>query len=173
MDYLSVILAATIPAFIVAAVAFLMINRLLKAEETRRRFEVRKDVVKTTVPVKLRAYERMALFLERVAPESLLTRQNLKDINAMQLQASLLQQIRQEWEHNLSQQLYISNDAWIMLRNAKESMVQLVNTCAAQASMNTSAIDYAKLIIETYQAAERTPLQVAMNMLKSDLSKIY
>lgn len=172
MDFLTVLLAATIPAFIVAAVVYMMLNKQFKAENARRSFEIRKDLIKTMTPAKMRAYERMALFLERVKPESLLNRQQLKDINALQLQKNLLQEIRLEWEHNLTQQLYVSNDSWTLLKNAKESMIQLINTCAAQTNLNTSAIDFAKLIIETYQSVEKTPLDTALMVLKSDLSKL-
>jgi len=114
----------------------------------------------------------MVILLERINPESILTRQNLKDMSALQLQSALLQQIRQEWEHNISQQLYIKSDSWIMLRNAKESMIQLINTCAAEATMNASALDFAKLIIETYHSVEKTPLDAALAMLKVDVAKM-
>ncbi len=172
MDFLSILIAATIPVFIVAAVVYMMLNKQLKAENARRSYEIRKDLVKTMTPVKMKAYERMALFLERIKPESLLNRQQLKDVNALQLQKNLLHEIRLEWEHNLTQQLYVSNDSWILLKNAKESMIQLINTCAAQTTLNTSAIDFAKLIIETYQSVDKTPLDAALAMLKSDLSKL-
>jgi hypothetical protein len=172
MDLLTVILAATIPAVLILIIVYLVIDKMLKAENTRRSFEIRKSSVQTITPIKLKAYERMVILLERINPESLLTRQTLKDTSALQLQSALLQQIRQEWEHNISQQLYIKSDSWIMLRNAKESMVQLINTCAAEATMNASALDFAKLIIETYQSVEKTPLDAALTMLKVDIAKM-
>ncbi|MDR3704724.1 MAG: hypothetical protein P4L28_02305 [Paludibacteraceae bacterium] len=172
MDLLTVILAATIPAVLILIIVYLVIDKMLKAENTRRNFEVRKSAMQTMTPIRLKAYERMVIFLERINPESILTRQTLKDTSALQLQSLLLQQIRQEWEHNISQQLYIKADSWIMLRNAKESMVQLINTCAAEATMSASALDFAKLIIETYQSVEKTPLDAALAMLKVDIAKM-
>lgn len=172
MDFVTILLAATIPGFIIAAIAYLIMNKMLKAEQDRRSFEIRKDMVKTLQPVKLRAYERMALLLERIAPESLLNRQELKDVSALHLQASLLRQIRDEWEHNLAQQIYVPQDTWIVLKNAKESMIQLINTCAAQMNMNSTALDYAKFIIETYKIVEKTPIDVALGMLKSDVNRL-
>jgi len=172
MDLLTVILAATIPAVLIIIIVYLLIDKMLKAENTRRNFEIRKSSVQTMTPIRLKAYERMVILLERINPESILTRQNLKDMSALQLQSALLQQIRQEWEHNISQQLYIKSDSWIMLRNAKESMIQLINTCAAEATMNASALDFAKLIIETYHSVEKTPLDAALAMLKVDVAKM-
>ncbi len=172
METLVLFLVATVPALLVAAIAYFLIERMLKAENARRGFELRKEAHKKLTPIRLQAHERMALLLERITPDSLLTRQNLSGITAVQLQTVLLQQIRQEWEHNLAQQLYIKEDTWIMLRNAKESMVQLVNTCATNVSLNSTALDFAKVILETYQSVEKTPVEVAMAMLKSDLNHI-
>lgn len=172
MDFVTILLAATIPGFIIAAVAYLIMNKMMQAEQARRNFEIRKDMLKTMQPVKLRAYERMALLLERISPESLLNRQNIKDLSALNLQAALLRQIREEWEHNLSQQLYIQQDTWVMLKNAKESMIQLINTCAVQMKMNSTALDYAKHILEVYKTVEKTPVDTALAMLKSDVNRL-
>ncbi|MDR1679655.1 MAG: hypothetical protein LBR81_07760 [Prevotellaceae bacterium] len=171
MDFLTILLAATIPAMVIAAVVYLLINKMLKAESERRNFEVRKTLAPAMLPIRLKAYERMVIFVERITPESLLTRQSLSGKSAQHLQTALLQQIREEWEHNAAQQLYISSDTWLILRNARESIVQLVNTCAAEASMNTSALEYATAIIEKYRSVEKTPLDVALAMLKNDVGR--
>ena len=172
MDIYTQILSFTIPSFIVAAIAYLLINKMVKAENDRHNFELQKLAAQNVTPAKLRAFERMVIFLERIAPESMLTKMTLNDINALQLQKALLQQIRQEWEHNLAQQLYINNDTWVLLSNAKESTIQLINTCAANCTLDSSALEYAKVIIETYNQSTKTPSSVALSMLKADLAKI-
>ena len=73
----------------------------------------------------MRAYERIVLFLERTQPNSILMRQNLTKMNCLQLQTTLLKQIREEFEHNVAQQLYVSREAWALVCNAKESLVKL------------------------------------------------
>ena len=171
MDILAQVIIFTVPSLVVGGVAYLIMSKFFKAENQRRNFELQKEFVKTITPARLCAYERMAIFLERISPESLLNRQEYGGLTVMQLHANLLQTIRTEWEHNLSQQLYISNDAWVMLRNAKESTIQLINTCAAQ-SANSTAIEFATLIIETYQNADKTPIQVAISVLKTDIGRI-
>lgn len=172
MEILAQVIVFTIPALVVGAVAYLLIDKLLKAENNRRNYELQKSFVKTITPSKLTAYERMTLFLERITPESLLARQEYSGLTVIQLQSALLQQIRQEWEHNLTQQLYITQETWMMVRNAKESMIQLINTCAAKSSANSTVIEFATLIIETYQSLERTPVQVALSMLKADVARL-
>jgi hypothetical protein len=172
MDILAQVIVFTIPALVVGVVAYLLIDKLLKAENNRRNYELQKSLVKTITPSKLTAYERMTLFLERITPESLLARQEYSGLTVIQLQSALLQQIRQEWEHNLTQQLYITQETWMMVRNAKESMIQLINTCAAKSSGNSTAIEFATMIIETYQSLEKTPVQVALSMLKADVARL-
>ena len=170
MDILAQVIIFTVPSLVVGGVAYLIMNKLLKSENQRCNFELQKEYTKSITPARLCAYERMAIFLERISPESLLNRQEYNGLTVMQLHAKLLQDIRSEWEHNLSQQLYISHNAWAMVRNAKESTIQLINTCAAQAA-NGSAIEFATLIIETYQSAEKTPIQIAISVLKSDMGR--
>ena len=171
MDIIAQVIIFTVPSLVVGGVAYLLISKLLKSENQRRNFELQKEYAKTITPAHLCACERMVMFLERISPDSLLNRQEYNGLTVMQLHAKLLQDIRAEWEHNLSQQLYISNNAWTMLRNAKESTIQLINTCAAQ-SAGASAIEFATLVIETYQNAEKTPIQVAISVLKGEIGRI-
>ena len=172
MNIFDQVLAFTVPAAVIGAIVYLLLNKLLKADAARRNFELQKLVAKTITPAKLLAYERMVVFLERTAPESILTRTNINELTALQLQKSLLQQIKQEWEHNISQQLYIKNDTWNMLSNTKESLIHLINSCASEVTLDSTALEYAKHIIETYSKSPKPPASVAMAMLKADLTKI-
>jgi hypothetical protein len=166
------VLAFTVPAAIIGAIVFLLLNKLLKADEQRRNYELRKISAQSVNPAKLRALERMIIFLERIAPESILTRMPMQNTNALQLQKHLLQEIRQEWEHNISQQLYLQDDTWTMLVSAKESMIQLVNTCATEVTLDSTALEYAQHIVETYGKVPKTPSSVAKTMLKAELSQM-
>jgi D-serine dehydratase len=172
MNIFEQVLAFTVPTAMIGGLVYLILNKLLKAENSRRNFELQKLAAQTITPAKLRAYERMVIFLERIAPESMLTRMNINEMTALQLQKNLLMQIKQEWEHNISQQLYIKDDSWIMLSNAKESMIQLVNTCAAEVTLDSTALEYAKHIIETYSNSPKTPASAALTLLKADLAKL-
>lgn len=165
-------LAFTVPAAFIGGIVFLVLNKMLKAEDARRNFELRKIAAKEITPAKLRAFERMVLFLERIEPEAILTRSNITNLSPLQLQKYIIQQIKQEWDHNLSQQLYIKNETWTLIWNAKESLIQLTNICAAEVTLDSTALEYAEHIIETYSKAPKKPSSVAINMLKADLLTI-
>ena len=106
------LLKIVLPSIFVFLAGYLAIERLLREETKRRKAELTQNNQKITIPVRLQAYERLVLYLERISPESLLIRVNQPNLTNKKLQAKLLQNIRAEWEHNLSQQLYVSNNAW-------------------------------------------------------------
>ncbi len=83
---------------------------------------------RTVTPIKLQAYERIVLFLERISLESLLLRVSSPDMSASQLHTALLNAIRNEFEHNLSQQIYMSPQAWEVVSNASSNMIKIINS---------------------------------------------
>lgn len=160
-------------ALICGLVVFILL-RMLKTIERTQNHHLRSEASKQLTPVRLRAYERMALFLERINPNSLLMRQNLGDnVSAATLHRELLTQIRQEWEHNAAQQIYVSDEAWNMTVNAKESIIELINTSAAELQPNTVAMGLATLILNTYnntKQKEETMLDKAVASIKKDIA---
>ena len=97
-----------LPAILVGGIAYFFFNSYIKQEDGRRRFLLHKDSQKTALPMKLQAYERLTLFLERISPGSLLTRIKPYNDDKYDYEALLIKTIEQEYEHNLTQQIYIS-----------------------------------------------------------------
>ena len=172
MDFLE-ILKITIPALLVLTSSYLMINKLLKNEDIRRNTELIKSNQSHITPVRLRAYERLVILLERTNPNHLLLNIQLSDMTAIQLQSELLSTIRQEFAHNVAQQIYISDDAWKFIRGAQESMLQLVNACSSKCNPTDPATKRAELILQVYSSSDETPTEVALAKLKSEISRLY
>jgi hypothetical protein len=166
------ILKITLPALLVLVTAYLLIDKLLRGEEKRRNFELRKDVAHTLTPIRLRAYERLMLVLERTTPATLIVSVAKPGMTNMELQTQLLSSIREEFLHNLSQQIYVSDEIWIHIRAAQESLLRLVNSCAAQCNPANSASELAERIIQVYGASEQTPTEIAIDKLKNEV-RIY
>lgn len=168
------IIGVSITSIAIATVTIVIVWRMTKAERERRTFDLKRENVKVMTPVRLRAYERMAIFVERIAPDSLVMRQRFGErTTSSQLQRTLLDQIRQEWEHNASQQIYISEETWAQLVNAKESIVELVNSCAMQLDPKTVSVGLANLVLNTYneeKSKQDTPIQMALAAIKKDVS---
>ena len=168
------IVAYIITLVLICGLVVFILLRMLKTIERTQNHHLRSEASKQLTPVRLRAYERMALFIERINPNSLLMRQNLADnVPAAALHRELLTQIRQEWEHNAAQQIYVSDESWNMVVNAKESIIELINSSAAELQPNTVAMGLATLILNTYnntKQKEETMLDKAVASIKKDIA---
>ena len=129
---------------------------------------MRLDVQKITLPVRMQAYERLVLLLERIEPAGLLVRTNQPGMNASQLQSALIQSIRSEFEHNLSQQVYVSTKAWEMVRNAREETIKRINTSAMKLTPEATSTDLASLILINDIDAEQSAVKGALDLLKAE-----
>ena len=169
MDSLSLIIATSISGVLVFLTAYYMLQNLLKNEEKKRYYEMRKETIKALNPVRLNAYERFALFLERVNPESMILRIQQPGMTVADLHLALLVNIREEFEHNVSQQIYVSPELWGFIKAAKEGLVQFINTCSSKMPDDLPAIELSKVIIEGYNFIENPPTEVALNFLKKEV----
>ena len=167
------ILKIVLPALIVLLTAYLLIDKLLRNEEKRRNFELRRQSSTTITPIRLRAYERLILVLERTTPATLIVNVAKPEMTNMELHTQLLASIRQEFSHNLSQQIYVSDEMWVCLRGAQESLLRLVNTCASQFNPANSATELAERIIQVYNASEHTPSELAIELLKKEVRLFF
>lgn len=145
-------------------------QQLLKV---RMENEKKGNSIKTSMPLRFQAYERMALFLERINPPNLLTRIMKSKISVGTLHSSLLSTIRDEYEHNMSQQLYISDTAWELVKTAKEDVVRLVNSSAVNFSSDDDASKFAQEIITNGFNNKNNPIDKAINALKADIRENF
>ena len=173
METLLNVLAYTLPSVVMLVGVWLVLKKTLRNENNFLTLELKKQNNNQKLSVTLRAYERLILFLERTQPGSILMRQNLLTMNCLQLQTVLLKQIRDEFEHNITQQLYVSREAWALVCNAKESLVKLVNLSAGQFETSEAAIKMAEFMIKSYSESQNPPSEVAINFIKEEVKHIF
>ena len=167
------ILKIVLPATIVFLTAYFLFRDMLENSQKQREFEFRVKNNRKVTPVRLQAYERLALFLERISPQSLLMRVSPNDIDGFNYHQQLLSHIRQEFEHNLSQQIYVSAILWETIRGAKENLIGIVNKSAEEIGTDASALTLSKKIIENYIDEENQAIVIAMNELKKEVGKLF
>lgn len=173
MDLLLNILAFTLPSVVLLIAVLLVLKKTLRNENEFLIFELKKQNNNQKFSATMRAYERIVLFLERTQPNSILMRQNLTKMNCLQLQTTLLKQIREEFEHNVAQQLYVSREAWALVCNAKESLIKLINLSAAQFESSDAAIKMAEFIIKAYSELKNPPSEVAIDFIREEIKNNY
>ncbi|MES1181867.1 MAG: hypothetical protein ABUL44_03640, partial [Flavobacterium sp.] len=125
------------------------------------------------LPSRLQAYERMTLFLERIAPQNLLIRLNTVNMPYSEFHQLLLSEIRNEYNHNASQQVYMSEDVWSLIKNAKEDLIVTINEAAAQMNVNSSSLDLAKKIFEFSVNKPIDPLGHALTEMKKEIQRTF
>ncbi|MCK9208621.1 MAG: hypothetical protein M0P66_16030, partial [Salinivirgaceae bacterium] len=161
------ILKITIPALLVFATAWLVLYKFIGNENKNRKVQVLLDNQKVITPIRLQAYERMVLFLERISPQSLVIRTQKQNMTNLDLQNALLKNIRSEFEHNMAHQLYISDKAWEMVKTAKENVIKTINQNAIKVKPDAPAIQLSKLVLEKMMEYDTDPTQKALDYLKS------
>ncbi|GHT23962.1 hypothetical protein FACS189430_08100 [Bacteroidia bacterium] len=167
------ILKITIPAVLVLLAAVYLVSGFLRNSEKMQQMKLMKESRQITIPLRLQAYERLILFLERISPDSILLRANYLDKTSRQLHQELLQSIRAEFEHNLSQQLYVSIESWNSVKNARNYTIALMNNAAAELEEGTPAIELSRKILATTVDMEQSPAQKAIDELKRDIQQIF
>lgn len=147
-------------------------------EEKKRQWELKRESQKTISPIRLRAYERLALLLERTKPEHMLMELQQKEPEAfrtwtvLQVQQYLLQTIRAEFDHNQSQQVYVSEEVWDLLINARDQTAAFVISIASQIPPQADVQTYAKALITAYASNGITPTDKALEELKNEAKSI-
>lgn len=171
MDTILIITIAIFPSLLIAVTATLLVKRFMENDQRKKLLEMKYQSQSLITPIRLQAYERMAMFLERIEPNSLLYRVNNQELTAYQIQTILLATIRSEYEHNLSQQVYISAETWDAIRNAKERVVNMINVAAGKLPVTATSTDLATEILQA--VAESSPIAHAMEELKREISMLY
>ena len=168
------IIKFSIPAIVVFLTSFFLLKAYLNNDYKKRDLEFREKSQSVILPLRLQAYERMSLFLERISPNNLIHRVRKADMNAHDLHISLLNSIRLEYEHNLSQQIYINIETWEMIKSVKEEVITLINSAAKVIPPDAAGSDLSKSIYEILIKTEQAlPTQKALNHLKMEVMKIY
>lgn len=167
------ILKYTLPSFMILVAVYYLAKQQNQKDisllEKRNDKEIRDKNQEVLLPIRLQAHERLILFLERIHPLQIVIRYSNPSLTSSQFQSVLLQAIRDEFEHNLSQQLYVSDVSWNKVINAKEECIKQVNFSASKLNSNAPANDLGGLIIQNFTAISPNPIQDAIKQMKQDV----
>jgi len=173
MEVILEILKYTVPALIVFFTVLVMLRTWSRNEDKRRKTEFNMHISDEILPVRLQAYERSILLLERISPESMILRVSRTDYSARQLQQELLTNITSEFEHNIAQQTYLSTEAWDKMKTTKNQVINLVNETAKEVKPDASGPTLGKLILERLTELNNPPSQVAIDYLKQEVKTLF
>jgi hypothetical protein len=163
------ILAYTLPSLITGGVAYYLFTAYFQDQQNTRRWLLQKENQKAALPLRLQAYERMALFLERINPSSLLVRISPITSDKNQYENYVIAQIEQEFEHNLAQQIYLTDECWTIIATAKNATIQLIRK--ASMSEKVENADKLREVILSELFDKSSPSSAALGYLKTEIKQ--
>ncbi|KJD36206.1 hypothetical protein PW52_06290 [Tamlana sedimentorum] len=161
----------TVPTIVTGLIAYYFFKTHIKNEDGRRRFLLKKDLQVNALPTRLQAYERMVLFLERISPPKLLVRVSPISENKEAYESLLIQSIEQEFEHNLTQQIYITDKCWNIITAAKNATIQLIRKASLLEKTDTA--NKLREVLLNEMMERKSPSDAALAFVKDEVSSIW
>ena len=173
MEIVTDLLKILLPAALALYAMYLTVVTFLKKQFVDKQVENRSKQVEITLPIRLQAYERMCLFLERISPNNLIIRLNGSATQAVEFQQILMREVREEFNHNLSQQVYMSHEAWVQIRAAQQEVITLINQSASEVASDASPLELSKKIFEKIIRDNRNPTALALKTVKEEIQREF
>ena len=161
----------TFPAIITGLVAYYFFNAYFKDQQNTRRWLLQKDNRKDTLPLRLQAFERMTLFMERINPSQLLVRITPFSDDKNEYANYVIAQVEQEFEHNLAQQIYISDECWSIITAAKNATIQIIRLAAKNEKV-ADANQLRELILSDL-LEKQSPSSAALAFIKNEVGQLW
>jgi hypothetical protein len=162
-----------LPAALVLYSMYLTMKSMLAKEIVKANLEYKIAGSKVALPNRLQAFERVCLFLERLSPGNLILRLNSVNMSAKELQHLMIADIREEFNHNLSQQIYVSDKSWDLIKHTVEDVIALINTNAEKLNTDAKSVELAKLIFNEIEKRDIDPVQVTLIEVKAEIRDIF
>ena len=165
------LISYTLPTLIMGFVGYNFFVLYTKNETAKRNYLLQKETKRDSLSLRLQAYERMTLFLERINPSQLLIRISPISDNKTDYQNFVIAQIEQEFEHNLAQQIYLSEECWSTLLTAKNTIIQMILLAAKNEEIN-NANELREIILKNL-LEKQSPSTIALAFLKNEVSQLW
>jgi len=172
LPYVINILVYTISGLGVVWIAYYLIKPHLDRDEKIQLLELKKAISNQTLPLRLQAYERLVLFIERVNPANLLIRLN-GPYTATELYSIIVEEIRNEYQHNITQQIYVSARAWSVVKRVKEDTMGIVNNAIKSLPEAATGLDLSKAVLGVLSQLEDNPYEIGAGLLRKDLEELF
>ncbi len=173
MDALLQIALIILPAGGILLTAIFFLRRETSKELMNMQIELRKQRQEFFLPNRVEAYQRAVLLMERIHPNSLVMRLHNPGMPAKALQADFLKAIREEYDHNVAQQLFISPQAWQMVKNSKEETIKIINIAGNQMQATSTGMELSAKIFELVAEIGQLPSEIAVELLKKELQEQF
>ncbi len=170
MDYIVDLLKILLPAGIVLYGMYLVVISFLSKDREKMIVELKTQNSQTVLPIRLQAAERLCLLLERITPNNLVRRSTPAAYTSAELYSLLLAEVREEFNHNFSQQVYFSEETWEAVKRAVEEVITIINLSRQMIDGEASGIDLAKAIFAQSLERKNDAIAFALKQVKSEIN---
>lgn len=172
-NYFFEVLKSTVSGLILIVAIFYLLKPYLDKLEIQAKPYPANTSDQNAQSLRLQAYERLLLFIERTNPINLLVRLNDPNYLATELHYQVLTEIRNEFQHNITQQLYVSNSSWEIVKRIKNDTISLANSAIKVLPPHATGFDFSKLILEQMSRMENNPYDVVATLIRDDAQQLF
>lgn len=162
----------TVPALVVFFTVNYMLKQFFEGQQKLKALELQQQQQKSTLPLKLQAYERLSLFCERISVSNLLLRLPDNSMSGQRLKVALLLAIQQEFEHNITQQVYVSAQLWAIIKAARDDSVNFISIVWDKIEGEKDLNNFRQALIAYQASREVTGLDTALSAIKKEASLV-
>ena len=138
-----------------------------------KKAELQKETRAHLLPLRLQAHERLILFIDRINPANMLLRLHQSGIGISELQAAVLNEVRSEYQHNITQQLYVGTSTWQVIKKLKDDTIGMLNNGAQGLGKEATGMELAKVILEHMARVEENPYDLTITLIKQDIHRLF
>ncbi|MCB0476997.1 MAG: hypothetical protein KDC84_02470 [Crocinitomicaceae bacterium] len=172
-DFVFYLLLVTIPTAAVIVMAYILFKNLFEKDKRNFQLEMKKEREKHFLPLRVEAYQRFVLLMERISPNNLVMRKHNPGMPAKAQQQLFLEEIRKEFDHNIAQQIFISAECWKSVKDAKEETIKIFNIAGSNLPLTATGMEYAQKIFEVTAEVGTLPTEIAVDNLKKEMQRLF
>jgi len=173
IENLIILFLVAIPALIIAFGAYYLIKTFLDNERKKQLSELKMKNSADLTPLRMQAYERLVLLMERLSPNSLILRVKQKGMNSEDLHNAMIREVISEYEHNITQQIYVSEGTWNYVKSAKESVLNLLSNAKQKIDPSSDAIELSRSVFNEFSRLSISPTSAAIQKLKKEAQENF
>lgn len=171
MRYLE-LLILVVPSLLIFLTVYFLFRKFFDAQLKMKMIEGKQGKKSETIHLRIQAYERLLLFCERIQIPTLLLRAVRSETKAAAAASTMVLMIQQEYEHNVTQQLYVTDQLWEIVQLAKNQMIEIVSQVAGTLPADAGVEQLKAALVDYHNREERTPIETAKIAIKREAGLI-
>ncbi|WP_316823182.1 hypothetical protein [Pedobacter gandavensis] len=169
---LTAVVPITVAGVLTVSAGYYLIKSDIEKYFTLRFTNAKKEDSTQLFSLRLQAHERLIVFVERINPSNLFLRLYVPGISAQELQALVLNEIRAEYQHNVTQQLYVSEIIWKVIRKLKDDTLAMVNQGVQGLPESARGMDLSRKVLQHMAEIADNPYDLTLDLIKKDIHQL-